>query len=111
MAFATQLLRRIKPTLKLPGCQEAQPFMRTLVLVLENPLVDYLLHLSRTHRLVVVVKALGLQRAYEPFYERLVLRPVRPAIKDSPNFEIQYFYKQFMPMPVFLLLQVRHHLA
>ena len=65
------MLRRIKPTLKLPGSQEAQPFMRTLVLVLENPLVDYLLHLSRTHRLVVVVKALGLQRAYEPLYERL----------------------------------------
>ena len=73
------MFRQIKPTLKLPRRQEAQALVRPLVLVLENPLVNYLLHLPRAHRLVVVVKALGLQRSDEPLDERLVLRPVRAA--------------------------------
>ena len=73
------MFRQIKHILKLLRCQESKPLVRTLVLVLENPLVDYLLHLGGAHRLVVVVEALRLQRAYEPLDERLVLRSVRPA--------------------------------
>lgn len=70
---------RIKSILKLARSQEAKPLVRANVFVLENPLVNYLLHLRRPHGLEVVVKALRLESSNKPLYERLVLRSVRPA--------------------------------